>query len=112
MARRKRPPIWRLFCFETSYRCCHEAPSRKLTTLLFRPDAGRFDDRPPFFDLNFLLCGKRFWTLLVARPGLLSQFDKPLANCRIGQGLHYGGIEFGDDIFWRPLGSPKAVPKR
>ena len=58
----------------------HGAPlsTRRLISL----DVRSFEDRPPFFDLGLLLCGKRFRRLLLARRNVLALIGKSLPhNC-------------------------------
>src|ERR1700751_1927913 len=65
--------------------------------LLFRPYPGCFDDRPPFFDLSFLLRCEPLRRLFVTGPRLLPELDTPLLDGWISQAFDYGIIEFGDD---------------
>src|SRR6516225_2086417 len=97
----KRPLDRGLFCFQTAppkiAACDADANARQRRAdslggiaLSFRPDPGRFDDRPPFFDLGFLLCCKPARRLFVARPRLLSKLDEALTHRRIRQSFNYG----------------------
>ena len=80
--------------------------------LLFRPDPGRFDDRPPFFNLSFLLRSEPIRRLFGARPGLLAELNEPLMHGRVGQAFDHSAIKFGNDVcrrcFWRPQAMPKG----
>src|SRR5262245_2708821 len=56
-------------------------------------DVGRLDDRPPLFDFGFLVGGKSFWRLLLARKNLLPKLCNSRAHVRLGQDSLYRGIE-------------------
>ena len=47
-------------------------------------DVGRFDDRPPFFDLGFVIERKRLRRLLVWRWNLLALLSKSLPHYWVG----------------------------
>src|SRR5262249_17634541 len=51
-----------------------------------RPNASRFDERPPFLDFGLMENGKRFWRLLFRRRRFNALIAKSLANRVIGQG--------------------------
>src|SRR5438876_12335457 len=85
---------------------------RPRSVVSFRLDAGLFDDRPPLLDLGLLKRSERFGRLLVSRWHVLPKFHKTLTRCRIGKHFHSRGIELGDDILGRALGSIKRKPGR
>src|SRR6516165_45739 len=87
------------------------ASRRRSRVLLFRPDPGRFDDRPPFFDLSLLLRCESVRCLFVAWPRLLSELNEALMHCRVGQTFDDTTIEFGNDLWWRCFGRPQPMPK-
>src|SRR5665213_2576174 len=64
---------------------------------LFDLDMGRFDQRPPLFDLRFLIGAERFRRLLLDRRDFLAEIEKPLPRRRIGERRAHRSGEFGDD---------------
>src|SRR2546421_13120076 len=63
-----------------------------LVDALFALDAGSFDDRPPFFNLHFVVNAKRFSALLLARWNLLAEVGKPLPYFVVRQGIDHSRI--------------------
>src|SRR5438876_10670002 len=78
----------------------------------FRLEVGRLDDRPPAFRLGFLERTQRFRRLLRKRRDLYAKLLEALFHRGIGEGLHHGGIELGDDVLRRTLRYPKSIPER
>ena len=58
--------------------------SQVMWTVSLYLDVGRFDDRPPFFDLGFVIDCKRLRRLLVWRWNLLALLSKSLPHYRVG----------------------------
>src|ERR1700687_1797452 len=81
-------------------------------SLRLHAHAGGLDDRPPFVDLRLLERGQAFRRLLRARRDVEAQIRKPLPQRRIGQRFHGGGVEFGNDVLWRPPRRPESEPAR
>ena len=76
------------------------------------PDAGRFDDRPPFLDLGLLKRGKPFRRLLLARCDVEAELREARAHRRIGERRDRRGVKLGDDVRRRALGRVEAEPAR
>ena len=75
-----------------------------------RLDVCGLDDRPPFTDLGLLQLGKCRRSLLLARKYLLRQSGQPRSGIGIGQSLHGGSIELGNDVLRRPCRRPETEP--
>src|SRR2546430_5746438 len=75
-------------------------------------DVGCPDQRPPLLDLGLVERGERLRGLLLAGWYLLAEIDQAPAHGRIGQRIHGGGRQPVDDVGWRALRHPHAVPGR
>src|SRR5215471_4661585 len=78
---------------------------------LVRRDTSRLDDRPPFLDLGPLVGAECFRRELLRWRDHLAQTDETLAHGRVVQRLDNGGVQLCDDVLWRSLGRPNAVPR-
>src|SRR6516225_107593 len=78
---------------------------------LFSLDVRSFDDRPPFFDLGFLIRGERLWRLLLGRRQFLTHVDVALLDGRVDERCTHRAVELRDDVGGRTLGQPEAVPE-
>src|SRR5450755_2059826 len=78
----------------------------------FHLDARGLDDRPPLFDLGFLVGAQRLRGLLLGWINLLPDLGEPLLHRRIGQAFHDGLVEFGDNVLRRAFRYPHPVPYR
>src|SRR5258706_8749991 len=70
---------------------------------------GRLDDRPPLVDLGLVVRRERGGRLLLGLWDFLAQVAQSLANRRVRQGLHEGGVELRDDGLGRAPGGPRPV---
>ena len=77
-----------------------------------RLDIRRLDDRPPFLDFGLVKGGERLGRLLLARRYLLADIGQSLAHFRIGERIHYSGVELRNDVLRRALGREKSKPSR
>src|SRR5262245_35075307 len=81
-------------------------------TSLFRFDAGRLDDWPPFLDLGPVEGSKRLRRLLLARKDPLTEAREPRPHRWIAQRFDDSAVELGDRLLGCASGYPKPVPKR
>src|SRR5262245_47779683 len=72
----------------------------------FRLQLHLLDNRPPLFDFGFLEGGESRRGPLIERGNLLTQIGQPPLHSRVGQCIHNGRIELGDDVLRRALGRP------
>src|SRR6185295_19350606 len=77
---------------------------------LFDLDAGGFDDGPPFFDFTLVERGQPFRRLLLARRDIESEVREPALDGGIGERLHHGGVQPGDDFLRRAFGREETEP--
>src|SRR5262245_50313855 len=77
-----------------------------------RLHACRLDDRPPLLDLSLVKGGKPLRRLLLARRHVESKIGEARAHRRIGERLHHGAVELGDDVLGRALRREESEPAR
>src|SRR4051812_19712662 len=77
---------------------------------LFRLDVCSLHDRPPFLGLGLLEGSERCGRLLIGWWNLLAKFAKPLLDGSVGKHGDDGRVELCDDLLWRVLRCPDAVP--
>src|SRR5215510_4582033 len=107
----RRPPAIPISNGPSAMRSARSA-LRMMRSNLLCPDVGGLDQWPPFLDLGLVVCGERLGGLLLGWRDFLAKTDEALAHSRIGERRHGGGGKFRNDVAWRTLGHPQAIPGR
>ncbi len=80
--------------------------------LLFGPDAGVLDHRPPLVEFSLMICKKRRRALLIAREDHHAEAFDPLLHRGVGQRRRHARNQPVDDGFRRAFCGPQAMPER
>src|SRR5215470_14602754 len=75
-------------------------------------NVGRFDQRPPFFDLGLLMRGQRFRGLLLRWRNFLTEISQPLAYRWVDKRVHCGDRELADCFGRGAFRHPQSIPSR
>src|SRR5262249_48329539 len=75
----------------------------RLEGCLLRLDADRLHDRPPLFDLGFLIGAQRLRRLLLARWNFKALCCEFVTHVWVAQCVHGRAVELVDDVLWRAL---------
>src|SRR3954452_17571810 len=81
-------------------------------TRSFRLDVRGLDDRPPLLDLRLVVSSERLRGLLRGQRKFEALVTQPLLYDGIGQRLHDGGTELGDDGCGRAMRRPHPARGR
>jgi hypothetical protein len=88
------------------------AGARRCAEVLVGLDPGRLDDRPPLFDLRFVVRAERLRRLLVPWQDFLAEVHQALAHAVVGRGIDHRRVEPRDDRGRRAARYPESVPDR